>query len=78
MCLAVPMRVIKIDGTEAMLESAGVRRRGDVRLLDDVKVGDYVILHAGFAIEKLDEAAARETLELFYGTMDDGRKTMDE
>ena len=65
MCLAVPMKVIEIDGPIAQVEEGGVRRPARVDLIDDVKVGDYVIVHAGIAIERLEPEEARETLRLF-------------
>lgn len=65
MCLAVPMKVIEIDGKKALVETEGVKYRASVELLSDVRVGDYVIIHAGFAIQKLDEKEARETLSIF-------------
>ncbi len=64
MCLAIPTRVIEIKGTNAVVEFGGVRKEIGLQLVPDAKVGDYVLLHAGFAIEKLDEAEARETLRL--------------
>lgn len=64
MCLGIPMRVIEIGGEAATVEASGVRREAFLHLLDGVAVGDYVIVHAGFAIQKLDEAAALETLRL--------------
>lgn len=65
MCLAVPMKVIEIDGKKALVETEGVKYSASVELLSDVRVGDYVIIHAGFAIQKLDEKEARETLSIF-------------
>ena len=65
MCVAVPMQVITIDGDQAMTEVDGVRREANLMLLDQVvQVGDFVIVHAGFAISKLDEEEARETLAM--------------
>ena len=65
MCLAVPVKVLKIDGKTAEIELGGVKRQARLDMLDDVMVGDYVILHAGFAIQKLDEQDALETLEIW-------------
>ena len=65
MCLAIPVKLIKKNGIKGVVESGGVKINADLRLLDDIKVGDYIILHAGFAIQKLDEKDAKETLELF-------------
>ncbi len=64
MCLAVPMKIINKDGFSAMVEAGGVSREINLRLLEDAQVGDYVLVHAGFAIEKIDEQEARETLQL--------------
>jgi len=64
MCLAIPVKVIKIKGNLAEVDMAGVKRDADVRFLENVKPGDYVLVHAGFAIEKIDEQQAKETLKL--------------
>ena len=65
MCLGVPMQVKTIDGDLAMAEIDGVQREASLMLLDDeVKVGDYVIVHAGYAITRLDETEALETLAM--------------
>lgn len=65
MCVGVPMRIISIDGTDAVAEIDGVKRDASLMLMaDELRVGDYVIVHAGFAISKLDEDEARETLEM--------------
>ena len=67
MCLAVPMRVITLEGRTAQVEQGGTRTRARVDLLDEVRVGDYVLVHAGLAIAKVDEEDARETLALLSG-----------
>ena len=64
MCLAVPMKIISVDGDLARVTAGGVSRDVNVMLLEDPKVGEYVLVHAGFAIDRLDENAALETLEL--------------
>jgi len=65
MCLGVPMRIVSISGTDAVAEIDGVKREASLMLVDEpVGVGDYVIVHAGFAISRLDEAEARETLAI--------------
>lgn len=65
MCLGVPMKIISIDGVDSVAEIDGVRREASLMLLDEeMAVGDYIIVHAGFAISKLDEAEALETLEM--------------
>ena len=64
MCLAIPSKIIKIENNMATIDVEGVQREASLLLLEDARVGDYVIVHAGFAISKLDEAAAQETLDL--------------
>ena len=64
MCLAVPVRVASIDGDEAEAEIGGVRRRISVALTPEAKVGDYVLLHTGYAIGVVDEGEAEETLKI--------------
>lgn len=66
MCLAIPAKVIELDeGDQAITEVGGVRSRVSLALVDDVAVGDYVIVHTGFAITRLDVAEAEKTLALF-------------
>jgi len=64
MCLAVPAKVISITGQMAQVELGGLTRQANIMLVPGLRLGDYVLLHAGFAIQTLDEADARETLEL--------------
>jgi hydrogenase expression/formation protein HypC len=64
MCLAIPSKITKIENEMAVIDVDGVQRQASLLLLSGVQVGDYVIVHAGFAIQKIDEAAARETLRL--------------
>ena len=70
MCLAVPAKVVELKGTEGVVELAGVRREADFSLLPDVRLGDWVIVHAGFAIEKYSEEEAQETLRLISEMLD--------
>jgi hydrogenase expression/formation protein HypC len=71
MCIGVPMQITSIDGPNAVAEIDGVRREASLMLLDEeVSVGDYVIVHAGFAITRLDEAEALETLEIMRQIFD--------
>jgi len=66
MCLAVPARVTEILPNQlAKVDIEGVVREISVDLLDDVRVGDYVIVHVGYALHKLDQEEAQKTLELF-------------
>jgi hydrogenase expression/formation protein HypC len=65
MCVGVPMQIISKDGNTAVAEIDGVRREASLMLLgEEVNIGDFVIIHAGFAISKLDEDDARETLAM--------------
>ena len=64
MCLAIPGKVIEKNGAHAKIDFGGVLREANVSLVDP-KVGDYVIVHAGFAISLLDEEDAKETLKLW-------------
>jgi len=64
MCLAIPSKIVAIDKNIAILDVEGVRRDASLLLLEDVRIGDYVIVHAGFAIQKIDEIAAVETLKI--------------
>lgn len=62
MCLAVPSKIVKINDTVATVDVDGVTRETSLLLIEDAKIGDYVIVHAGFAISKLDEESALQTL----------------
>ena len=64
MCLAIPSKITQIDNEMATIDVDGVKRSASLMLLEDAVVGDYVIVHAGFAIKKLDEASAMETIRL--------------
>ena len=64
MCLGIPMKVIKINDGLGIVELGGVKREISLQLVEDIKIGDYVIIHAGFAIQKLNEEEAEETLSL--------------
>ncbi|MHA2135616.1 MAG: HypC/HybG/HupF family hydrogenase formation chaperone [Candidatus Thorarchaeota archaeon] len=65
MCLAVPARVESIDGDFAEVDFGGVRKRVCVTMLPGLEVGEYVIVHTGYAIEKMKPEEARKTLDLF-------------
>jgi hydrogenase expression/formation protein HypC len=66
MCLAIPVRVVELRGdSTAIVDLDGIRKEISLALVDGVRVGDYVILHVGYALSKLDPDAAARTLELF-------------
>jgi hydrogenase expression/formation protein HypC len=66
MCLAIPVRVVELLGEDAaIVELGGIRKQISLALVDGVAVGDYVILHVGYALSRLDPAEAERTLALF-------------
>lgn len=66
MCLAIPARVVEvIDAERGLIEVDGVRKEISLALVEDIAVGDYVIVHVGFALQKLDAVEAERTLALF-------------
>ena len=64
MCLAIPARILRIKGNLAQVNLAGVNREADIRMVSNVRVGEYVLIHAGFAIEKIGKKEAEKTLQL--------------
>ncbi len=65
MCLAVPAKIVSIDGIVAKVDMAGVKTRASLMMTPEAKVGDYVLLHTGYAIRIVDEKEALETIEIF-------------
>lgn len=66
MCLAIPAQVVELhEGDQALVMLGGIRKEISLVLVDDVAVGDYVIVHVGYALNKLDPEEAERTLELF-------------
>lgn len=63
MCLAIPMKIVDINGNEAIVTAGGLRKKADISLISGVKTGDYILIHAGFAIEKVKVAEAKKTLD---------------
>ena len=69
MCLAIPARIVeRLAGDDAIVELDGVRKTISLALVDDIEVGDYVIVHVGFALSRLDPEEAAQTLALFART----------
>jgi len=64
MCLSIPARVVEMDGNTAKVDVGGILREISVDLCPDIALGEYVLIHAGFAIQKVDEEVARQTLDL--------------
>ncbi|MHB1325049.1 MAG: HypC/HybG/HupF family hydrogenase formation chaperone [Thermoleophilia bacterium] len=65
MCLAIPAKIVNIDNQSATVEVGGVTRQASIVLLPDARLGNYILIHAGFAISLVDEAEALETIKLF-------------
>ena len=64
MCLAIPGKIVRVDNGIAEVDLAGTVRKISLQLVPDAEIGDYVLVHAGFAIQVIDEDEAAETLEL--------------
>lgn len=65
MCVAVPTEVVEIIGHNALVNFGGVKKLVNIDLVSDVNVGEYVLLHAGCAVQKIDKEEAERTLEIF-------------
>ena len=65
MCLSIPAKVESIEGDMALVSVGGATYNASLQLLDDVKPGDFILLHTGFAIQKISQEEAEETLRLF-------------
>ena len=77
MCLSIPAKIDSIDDDMAVVSVGGVTYNASLQLLDDVKVGDYILLHTGFAMQKISEEEAEETLRIFE-EFEDLNKQMDD
>jgi hydrogenase expression/formation protein HypC len=66
MCVAVPMEVVRVEGTRALVRSGGAELEISLALVDEVRVGDHVIVHAGLAIQVLDRQEALERLAILH------------
>ncbi len=65
MCLSIPAKVLSINGEMAIVSMGGAQYNASLQMVEDVKVGDYILLHTGFAIQKIDEKEAEEVFKLF-------------
>ena len=65
MCLAIPMKLVEVNDNKGIVETGGIHKEVDVSLVAPIHVGDYVIVHAGFAIERMNDLEAQKTLEFF-------------
>lgn len=71
MCLAIPAKIVKIENGIGTVDVDGTRKQISLLLQEDARVGDYVIVHAGFAIHRVDEEEARESLRLLRQMVDE-------
>ena len=76
MCLAIPARIVELEGDKAVVDAMGNRWQARTTLLPEASLGDLVLIHAGFAISLVDEAEAKETWELLR-QIDDFEQTQD-
>ena len=74
MCLAVPLELMEKSGDMGVVEMGGVRRKVNISFVEDAKIGDYLIVHAGFAITILDRKEAEETLKILNECIELGEK----
>ena len=77
MCLSIPAKVEKIENETATVSVGGTQYEASLQMLDDVEVGDYILMHTGFAIQKLDQEEAEESLKTFQ-EFEEMNKKMDE
>ena len=70
MCLAIPAKILSIDGHKALADFDGTQKQIVIALLPKIEVGKFVIVHAGYAIEEINEVAAKESLELWRELME--------
>jgi len=70
MCLAIPAKILEIEEDKAKVDYGGTVREANISLIEEPKIGEYVIVHAGYAIQKLDAIEAEETLDLFRQLLD--------
>ena len=78
MCLSIPSKVISLKGDKAIVSVAGTEYEASLQLVENVKVNDYVLLHTGFAIQKISEEEAQETLKLLRELGEIDQKIRDE
>lgn len=72
MCLAIPSKIIEVDNFRAMVDVYGARREINLMLMpEEVGIGDYVLVHAGFAIQKVEQEAAHEALTVISALIED-------
>lgn len=76
MCYAIPACIINIKGDEATVDYGGVKKKVNINLVDNVDISDYVLIHAGFIIEKLDKRSAKESLQIIREYINESEKAL--
>lgn len=74
MCVAIPCKVINIDGNKAVVDAGGAQREINTMLIDNLSIGDYVLVHAGFAISKVEKETAESTIALLESYLSEGER----
>jgi hydrogenase expression/formation protein HypC len=69
MCLAIPAQIIKVNGDTASVDFGGIKRNVNITLIDSPKIGDYVLIHVGYAIHRISQEEAQETLKIWEGML---------
>jgi hydrogenase expression/formation protein HypC len=78
MCLAIPSKIVEIDNFRAMVDVYGARREVNLMLMPEaVGIGDYVLVHAGFAIQKVEQESAHEALKVISGIIEEVKKEIE-
>ena len=76
MCYAIPAKIISIKGDEATVDYGGVKKKVNINLIDSVEIDDYVLIHAGFIIEKLAKRSAEESLQIIREYVNESEKAI--
>lgn len=71
MCVAIPGKVVEIKGTESLVEFGRIRKMVNTYLIENLEIGDYVLVHVGCAIEKINEEEAKENLDIFKSLIEE-------
>ncbi len=78
MCLAIPSKIVEVDNFRAMVDVCGARREINLMLMpEEVGIGDYVLVHAGFAIQKVEQESAQEALKVISAIIEDAEKEIE-
>jgi hydrogenase expression/formation protein HypC len=76
MCYAIPAKILSIEGNDAKVDYGGIIKKINISLIDKAEIGDYVLIHAGFAIEKLNKQSAEDSLQIIrnYISISEGKQ----